>query len=228
MYLKPRKSRRRPGSVRAVLTGVCAATALGLTGCSGGGGTADAGSAATPIATKAGATADKATVSVSTPAAKPSPTAPSGAGSGGAKSPTAVPAASKPASSPATSSPGGGGGGSDCDHKMPISPDEIAVYRYTPEGGSLSLIVRHGNWGCGTPDSDGAPFETVGKETYIPMDQAADITVTNPIVESTENQPIGVQEFLDWLEANPDSGLVFTYHLGDDGAIDRLDEVFTP
>ena len=111
---------------------------------------------------------------------------------------------------------------------MPISPDEIAVYRYTPEGGSLSLIVKHGNWGCGTPDSDGAPFETVGKETYIPMDQAAAITVTTPIVESTTNQPIGVQEFLDWLEAHPNAGLVFTYHLGDNGAIDRLDEVFTP
>ncbi|MGW1274356.1 hypothetical protein ACWD5A_37880, partial [Streptomyces sp. NPDC002491] len=138
------------------------------------------------------------------------------------------PPAPKPPVSPATSSPGKGSGDDGCDHKMPISPDEIAVYRYTPEGGSLSLIVRHGNWGCGTPDSDGAPFETVGKETFIPMDQAADITVTNPIVESTENQPIGVQEFLDWLEANPNSGLVFTYHVGADGAIDRLDEVFTP
>jgi hypothetical protein len=111
---------------------------------------------------------------------------------------------------------------------MPISPDEIAVYRYTPEGGSLSLIFRHGNWGCGTPDSDGAPFETVGKETYLPMDQAAYVTVTDPIVASTENQPIGVQEFLDWLEAHPDSGLVFRYHLGKDGAIDRLEQVFTP
>ncbi|MCL7430267.1 hypothetical protein [Streptomyces sp. YS415] len=111
---------------------------------------------------------------------------------------------------------------------MPISPDEIAVYRYTPEGGSLSLIIRHGNWGCGTPDSDGAPFEAVGKETYLPMDQAAYVTVTDPIVASTENQPIGVQDFLDWLEAHPDSGLVFRYHLGTDGAIDRLEQVFTP
>ncbi|MFI1507807.1 hypothetical protein [Streptomyces sp. NPDC020597] len=226
MHLKPRKSRRRPGSARAVLTGVCAAAALGLSACSGGGGTADAGSAPAPSATTAGDTADKATASAGAgaPAAKPATTASSGAG-GDVKSPTAVPPAPKPPVSPAASSPGGDDG---CDHKMPISPDEVAVYRYTPEGGSLSLIVRHGNWGCGTPDSDGAPFETVGKETYIPMDQAADITVTNPIVESTENQPIGVQEFLDWLEAHPDSGLVFTYHLGDDGAIDRLDEVFTP
>ncbi|MGQ4366073.1 hypothetical protein [Streptomyces sp. SAS_272] len=230
MHLTPRKSRRRPGSVRAVLMGVCAAAALGLTGCSGGGGTADAGSDPTPGATTAGGTADKAgkaAASADTSAGKPAATGPAGAG-GGVKPPTVVPAASKPPVSPATSSSGGGDGGDDCDHKMPISPNEVAVYRYTPEGGSLSLIVRHGNWGCGTPDSDGAPFETVGKETYIPMDQAADITVTNPVVESTENQPIGVQEFLDWLEAHPDSGLVFTYHLGGDGAIDRLDEVFTP
>ncbi len=107
-------------------------------------------------------------------------------------------------------------------------PDEIAVYRYTPEGGSLSLIVKYGNWGCAPEDSDGAPFVTVGKETYLPMDQAAYITVTNPIVTSTENQQIGTQDFLDWIEAHPNSGLVFTYHLGDDGAIDRLEEVFTP
>ncbi|MDQ0681423.1 hypothetical protein QFZ56_000386 [Streptomyces achromogenes] len=227
MHLAPRKSRRRPGPVRAVVMGVCAVAALGLTGCSDGGGTADAGSDPTPSATTAGGAADKATASPGTAAGKPAATASSGAG-GGVKSPAVVPAAPKPPASPASGSPAGSGDGDDCDHKMPISPDEIAVYRYTPEGGSLSLIVRHGNWGCGTPDSDGAPFETVGKETYIPMDQAADITVTNPIVESTENQPIGVQEFLDWLETHPDSGLVFTYHLGDDGAIDRLDEVFTP
>ncbi|MFE6365822.1 hypothetical protein ACFVP3_38320 [Streptomyces sp. NPDC057806] len=78
-----------------------------------------------------------------------------------------------------TASKDAGAEADGCDHKMPISPDEIAVYRYTPEGGSLSLIIRHGNWGCGTPDSDGAPFETVGKETYLPMDQAAYVTVTD-------------------------------------------------
>ncbi|MCF4136384.1 hypothetical protein L1856_05095 [Streptomyces sp. Tue 6430] len=128
----------------------------------------------------------------------------------------------------ATASAGAGGEDDGCDHTMPISPDEIAVYRYTPEGGSLSLIVRYGNWGCGTPDSDGAPFETVGKETYLPMNQAAYVTVTNPVVASTENQRIGVQEFLDWLEAHPDSGLVFRYQLGADGAVDRLEQVFTP
>ncbi|MER7759755.1 hypothetical protein [Streptomyces sp. NPDC097619] len=150
----------------------------------------------------------------------------SGGGSGSASKPS-KPAAPSKAPAPAPEKPGKQDP-PDCDHKMPISPDEIAVYRYTPEGGFLSLIVKHGNWGCGTPDSDGAPFETVGKETFIPMDQAAAVTVTDPIVASTENQKIGVQEFLDWLEAHPNSGLVFRYHLGSDGAIDTLDQVFTP
>ncbi|MFD9318914.1 hypothetical protein ACFWDQ_14650 [Streptomyces sp. NPDC060053] len=231
MNLTPRKSRRRPGAVRAVVLGVCAAGALSLTGCSGDDGTAGAGSGAKPSATTASGTSAKPGADADTTGKKPGAEPSAGAG-GGVKSPSVVPIASKAPAPPATASAGaegdGGADGDDCDHKMPISPDEVAVYRYTPEGGSLSLIVKHGNWGCGSPDSDGAPFETVGKETYIPMDQAAYVTVTNPIVESTENQPLGVQEFLDWLEAHPNSGLVFTYHLGGDGAIDRLDEVFTP
>ncbi|TQJ46405.1 hypothetical protein [Streptomyces sp. SLBN-115] len=223
----PRKSRRRPGAVRAVVLGVCAAGALSLTGCSGDGGTAGAGSEAKPSATTAIGTGAKTGADADTTGKKPGTAASTGAGSG-VKSPSVVPVASKPPAPTATKSAGAEGDADDCDHKMPISPDEIAVYRYTPEGGSLSLIVKYGNWGCGSPDSDGAPFETVGEETYIPMDQAAYVTVTNPIVESTENQPIGVQEFLDWLEAHPNSGLVFTYHLDSSGAIDRLDEVFTP
>ncbi|MFM9695890.1 hypothetical protein [Streptomyces europaeiscabiei] len=226
MNVTPRKSRRRPGAVKAAVLGVCAAGALGLTGCSGDGGTgADSDAKSTASATSA--SADKTGAPADTTGKKPDAKASTDPGSG-SKTPGGVPAASKSPTPTATPSAGAGGEADDCDHKMPISPDEIAVYRYTPEGGFLSLIVKHGNWGCGTPDSDGAPFETVGKETFIPMDQAADITVTTPIVESTENQPIGVQEFLDWLEAHPNSGLVFTYHLGSDGTIDRLDEVFTP
>ncbi|MER6158278.1 hypothetical protein ABT147_22420 [Streptomyces sp. NPDC001868] len=232
----PRKSRRRPGAVTAAVLGVCAVGALGLTGCSGDGGTGSADGDTTPTATATSGTDDKTGSQADTTAKKPGAKASTSA-SGEGEAPGGVPVTSKPSAPTATAakadgggdgSDGSDGGADDCDHKMPISPDEIAVYRYTPEGGSLSLIVKHGNWGCGTPDSDGAPFETVGKETYIPLDQAADITVTTPIVESTENQPIGVQEFLDWLEAHPNSGLVFTYHLGSDGAIDRLDEVFTP
>ncbi|MFF3204016.1 hypothetical protein [Streptomyces sp. NPDC002962] len=227
MNHSPRKSRRRPGAVRAVVLGLCAVSALGLTGCSGDGDTAGAASDAKPSGTTAIGTGAKTGASATTTDKKPGTAASTGAGSG-VKSPSVVPVASKPAAPTATGSTGADGDADDCDHKMPISPDEIAVYRYTPEGGSLGLIVKYGNWGCGSPDSDGAPFETVGKETYIPMDQAAHVTVTNPIVESTENQPIGVQEFLDWLEAHPNSGLVFTYHLDGSGAIDQLDEVFTP
>ncbi|MFF8926234.1 hypothetical protein ACF1AO_03125 [Streptomyces longwoodensis] len=232
MNVTPKKSRRRPGAVRAAALAACAVGALVLTGCNGddvAGAGVDAGTTASP--TKAGGAGTGPTGAAGTggkgaataaASKKPADGATSGSGGGGA--------AKSPASSPTASPIAAGSGGDDdgCDHKMPISPDEVAVYRYTPEGGSLSLIVKHGNWGCGSPDSDGPPFETVGKETFIPMDQAAYVTVTNPIVESTENQHIGVQEFLDWLEANPNSGLVFKYHLGADGAIDRLDEVFTP
>ncbi|WP_043218317.1 lipoprotein [Streptomyces sp. 351MFTsu5.1] len=222
MNVTSKKNRRRPMAVGATVLGACMAGALLLTGCNGKEATTSSVAGTNP--TKAAATGGKETA---TSAASKAPLATASAGSiSAAKSPGAVPAASK--SPVATASPAGGTDDDGCDHKMPISPDEVAVYRYTPEGGSLSLIVKYGNWGCGSPDSDGAPFETVGKETFIPMDQAADVTVTNPIVESTENQHIGVQEFLDWLEAHPNSGLVFTYHLGADGAIDRLDEVFTP
>ncbi|MEV3973504.1 hypothetical protein AB0K68_36135 [Streptomyces sp. NPDC050698] len=217
--------RYRPIAFRTLTLGACVAGLVALTGCSpdspSAGGTAT--SAVTSSPTKGEQGTDGTASPQALPADKVSPSA------GGKVSPPAVPAGAPAASaSGSTASAGTGGGDDGCDHKMPISPDEIAVYRYTPEGGSLSLIIRHGNWGCGTPDSDGAPFETVGKETYLPMDQAAYVTVTDPIVASTENQPIGVQEFLDWLEAHPDSGLVFRYHLGADGAIDRLEQVFTP
>ncbi|WP_406840772.1 hypothetical protein ACICHK_39530 [Streptomyces sp. AHU1] len=227
MNVTSRKSRRRPGVVRVAVLGACVVGALALTGCNGDDVTGShVGTSTSP--TKAGSTGDGTGTGngTGTGAASKKPTATPSSGSGSAaESAGAAPAAS---SSPIAAGSGAGGADDGCDHKMPISPDEVAVYRYTPEGGSLSLIVKHGNWGCGSPDSDGAPFETVGKETFIPMDQAAYVTVTNPIVESTENQHIGVQEFLDWLEAHPNSGLVFTYHLGADGAIDRLDEVFTP
>ncbi|MDX3645861.1 hypothetical protein [Streptomyces sp. MB09-02B] len=235
MNATPRKTRQRPGAVRAVLLGVCVAGALGLSGCSGDGGAEAADGDAKASATATGDVLDEDGGKNGGTAGTPDAKASAGADDDAGKSGAAPDSPSEPPASKGTGSTNSGGGdgsggdaGDDCDHKMPISPDEIAVYRYTPEGGSLSLIVKHGNWGCGTPDSDGAPFETVGKETYLPLDQAANITVTTPIVESTTNQPIGVQEFLDWLEAHPDSGLVFTYHLGDDGAIDRLDEVFTP
>ncbi|MFF7445689.1 MULTISPECIES: hypothetical protein [unclassified Streptomyces] len=213
--------RRRRIAFRTLALSAWAAGVLALTACSPTSVDADS---TTPAVTPSPAKGEKSAEATASASAEALP-----AGKVSA-SPDSKASASSPAVSPTGSPVAAGSGGEDdgCDHKMPISPDEIAVYRYTPEGGALSLIFRHGNWGCGTPDSDGAPFETVGKETYLPMDQAAYITVTNPIVESTENQPIGVQEFLDWLEAHPDSGLVFQYHLGADGAIDRLEQVFTP
>ncbi|MFF4563824.1 hypothetical protein [Streptomyces sp. NPDC001435] len=221
--------RRRPRALRPTAASVCAAAALALalSGCAG-----HDGASATPSAAASNTAADAgggATAAGAKPAAKSS-AGTSGKGTATGAAPAATPSASGSGSS-ATGTPiaaGSGGKDDGCDHKMPISPDEIAVYRYTPEGGSLSLIVKHGNWGCPTADSDGAPFVTVGKETYLPMDQAAYVTATNPIVESTENQRIGVQEFLDWIEAHPNSGLVFKYHRGDNGAIDSLEEVFTP
>ncbi|MEU6069659.1 MULTISPECIES: hypothetical protein [Streptomyces] len=219
--------RRRPTALRPTAAGMCAAAVLALTlsGCSG-----HDGGSATPSAEPSSAAADAsggATAASAKPAAKPA--AKSSAGTGGGSTATgATPAASASSATGTPAAAGSGGKDDGCDHKMPISPDEIAVYRYTPEGGSLSLIVKHGNWGCPTADSDGAPFVTVGKETYLPMDQAAYVTATNPIVESSENQRIGVQELLDWLEAHPNSGLVFKYHLGGNGAIDSLEEVFTP
>ncbi|MGW7202657.1 hypothetical protein [Streptomyces sp. NPDC054837] len=216
--------RRRQTAFRTLALTAWAAGVLALTACSPTSSDAEGTAAAATSSPAKGENSAEATASAKAlPAGKVS-ASPDG------KVPSPPASATSPKASAAGSPAAAGTGGEDdgCDHKMPISPDEIAVYRYTPEGGSLSLIIRHGNWGCGTPDSDGAPFETVGKETYLPLDQAAYITVTNPIVASTENQPIGVQEFLDWLEAHPDSGLVFQYHLGADGAIDHLEQIFTP
>ncbi|MFF9841384.1 hypothetical protein [Streptomyces sp. NPDC013740] len=89
-------------------------------------------------------------------------------------------------------------------------------------------MLRNGAWGCGAADSDGGPFVVSGEESRWAMDQAAYVLATDPIVASTENQRIGVQELIDWVKAHPDSGLVFRYERGDDGAIHRLDQVFVP
>ncbi|MFF9278991.1 superantigen-like protein SSL4 [Streptomyces griseosporeus] len=225
MTTSAKSDRHRPGTLlrTTVISATTALLAVLLTACNGDGtSTAASANGTTPAATAAGSETGTASPTAGAkPAAKPG-----GTGGGASPSTAAKPVASTPAPGKPLASATAADDG--CDHKMPISPDEVAVYRYTPEGGFLSLIVKLGNWGCAPKDSDGAPFETVGKETYMPMDQAAYITVTNPIVAGTENQHIGVQEFLDWLEAHPDSGLVFKYHLGADGAIDRLDEEFTP
>ncbi|MBT2450114.1 hypothetical protein J7F03_24165 [Streptomyces sp. ISL-43] len=146
--------------------------------------------------------------------------------------PAPSPAPSKSAQKPAPSATPAGKAktpapGSTCDHKMPISPDEIAVNRYTPEGGVHSLIVKHGNWGCAAPGADAAPFETVGKETFLNIAEDAKITAVTPVIASTVSQPITLQQLIDWLIAHPDQGRVFRYHLDGTGVIDSLDQQYT-
>ncbi|WP_404953157.1 hypothetical protein [Streptomyces sp. 147326] len=202
------RSRRRARG-RAGLTALAVCGMLTLTACQGaddagssGAGPSGSSATATP---SAGSSATAATPSVSKSPAKATATATS------AKKPTSA----APASS------------ATCDHKMPIAPDLIAVRRYTPEGAAHHLIVHHGNWGC-TPDGGGTYFEPVGKETFLPLADNADITATAPVVEGSAPEKISVQQLVDWVVAHPDSGLPFRYHLGADGAIDTLDEVYLP
>lgn len=213
-------SRLRPKH-RAVRAAVLL-TALGtatLTGCGG----SDKDTAAQDKPATAAAPSVGHSAATTAPPSTPPPTAKGG---------TTKPAAPAPVSAPVSASvltPAADSGATPgCDHKMPISPDEVAVYRYTTEGGSLSLTVKAGAWGCPDPDTDGPPFVTTGKEYALPLDQAAYVTATNPITESSKNQHIGVQELLDWLDAHPDSGLVFKYHAGAGGTVDDLEQEFTP
>lgn len=213
-------SRLRP-RYRAVRTAVLLA-ALGTATLAGCAGSAKDNAAQDKPATAAASSADSSTAST-VPSSTPSPTA-----KGGTAKPVAPASVSAAAAASASKPAADSGAKPGCDHKMPISPDEVAVYRYTTEGGSLSLIVKAGVWGCPDPDTDGPPFETTGKEYALPLDQAAYVTATNPITESTENQHIGVQELLDWLDAHPNSGLVFKYHAVASGTVDKLEQEFTP
>lgn len=162
-----------------------------------------------------------------------------GAATPAAKTPAEAPA-TKPATKPATPTkpkpkPTAGAPGAECVTAPPVpedyDPDEFALYRIEELDGStgkVNLVLQHGAWGCGGVDTDGGPFVVSGEESRWALDQAAYVTVTDPIVTSTENQRIGVQELIDWVAAHPDSGLVFRYRTGDDGAIHRLEQVFTP
>ncbi|WP_328405198.1 hypothetical protein OHS70_37755 [Streptomyces sp. NBC_00390] len=202
----------------AVIALAAVALAAVLTGCQ------EDGSAAGAETPSVGTTA-VATPGGSTPAGKPG-TKPTGtpAGKPGTK-PTGTPAGSAAPSEPATK----------CASEPPApddyDPDEIALYRIEELDGStgkVNLVLQHGAWGCPEKDTDGAPFVVSGEESRWALDQAAYVTATTPIVHSTENQRIGVQELIDWIDAHPDSGLVFKYETGDDGAIHRLEQVFTP
>lgn len=211
-----RDSRRLRGQAALVALALCGA--LALTGCNGDdgdggdGGPGPGASGANPASSPAAgqtATSSPSAPTAATPSKSPQRPAPS--------APTATPAGA--AKTPAT--------GSACDHKMPISPDEIAVYRYTPEGGAHSLILKHGNWGCAAPGADAAPFEAVGKETFLNIAEDAKITAVTPVVASTVSQPITLQQLIDWLIAHPDQGRVFRYHLDAEGVIDALDQQYT-
>ncbi|MFF7970418.1 hypothetical protein [Streptomyces sp. NPDC007905] len=153
-----------------------------------------------------------------------------GASASGGATATASPAskATGPAGTTATPAAGCVSEAPDPDH---VDPDEFAVYRVEELDGStgkVNLVIRHGAWGCPGKDSDGAPFVVTGEDSRWALDQAAYVTATNPVTDSSESRRIGVEELIDWIEAHPDSGLVFRYETGDDGSIDRLEQVYTP
>ncbi|MET9960666.1 hypothetical protein ABZ128_16725 [Streptomyces sp. NPDC006326] len=191
------------GPKAAALAALALCATLALTGCNGDTDTGAAGPAPG-----------------GTPGATPAlPSAPVG---GGLPSPSKPAAKATPAASAtAPGKPKPSAPGPACASKMPISPNEIAVYRYTPEGGFASLIVRHGHWGCPGPGG-AAHFETVGEETFIPIADDAKITALKPIVASSVSKPITLHELTEWIIAHPDSGLVFHYNVRKSGEIETL------
>ncbi|MCX4777635.1 hypothetical protein [Streptomyces sp. NBC_01264] len=195
---------------QAALAALALCGTLVLTACNGDDEAGAPGALASPSAgaSVTGAASPSAPASPSSaPSKKPTPPATSSASPAGTKKPPAP--------------------GSTCDHKMPISPDEVAVHRYTPEGGVHSLIVKHGNWGCAAPGKDAAPFDTVGKETFLNIAEDAKITALTPIVASPVSKPITLQQLIDWLIAHPNQGRVFRYHLDSTGVIDWMDQQYT-
>ncbi|MFE2479566.1 hypothetical protein, partial [Streptomyces sp. NPDC059389] len=197
----PRRLRRHAAAA-LVLCG-----ALTLTACNGDGDGSDAGAAGT---------------SPGASPASPPATAPSSAAPGGAAPSASAASSKKPsptASTPAKPKPPAPGPA--CASKDAVSPNEVAVHRYTPEGGQYSLIVKHGHWGC--PVAGGAtPFVTVGEETYIPIAEDAKIGAHAPILSGSTNKPITTHELTSWLETHPNKGLVFHYSVNKAGVIDTL------
>ncbi|MFE2549605.1 hypothetical protein ACFXGI_13805 [Streptomyces sp. NPDC059355] len=195
----PRRMRRQAAAA-LVLCG-----AMTLTACNGDGG--DAGAAGT---------------SPGASPASPPATASSSAAPGGAAPSASAASSKKPsptASAPAKPKPPAPGPA--CASKDAVSPNEVAVHRYTPEGGAYSLIVKHGHWGC--PVAGGTtPFVTVGEETYIPIAEDAKIGAHAPILSGSTNKPITTHELTSWLETHPNKGLVFHYSVNKAGVIDTL------
>ncbi|KOU24266.1 hypothetical protein ADK52_14395 [Streptomyces sp. WM6372] len=165
------------------------------------------------------AAAPDAKPSAAAPASPTSTTAvpaPSKTGAAPKPSATATPAGKNPPAPAPPSAPACG-----ADHRMPVSPDTIAVHRYTPEGGMTNLIVQHGTYGCP------GRFEPSGAWTYIPISEKAKITATAPILPSeVMGKPISTSELTSWLDTHPDKGLPFRYHLNAEGVIDTLDEIY--
>ncbi|MFD8637497.1 hypothetical protein [Streptomyces sp. NPDC059533] len=156
------------------------------------------------------------TATASAPTATASATVPSKTVAAPKTSATATPAGKNPPAPAPPSAPVCGP-----DHRMPVSPDTIAVHRYTPEGGMISLIVQHGTYGCP------GRFEPSGAWTYIPISEKAKITATAPILPSeVMGKPISTSELTSWLDTHPDKGLPFRYHLDSAGVIDTLDEIY--
>ncbi|MFF2214593.1 hypothetical protein [Streptomyces antibioticus] len=206
-------------SVAVVFAGV-ALTAV-LTGCQGGDddtGSSSGGAVGSSSATPSGGAGKTPGVSPSAAPSTPSgstalPSSPASAEPVADATPSAVPCADGPPT------------------VEEVDPDEIALFRIEEIDGitdKVNLVLQHGAWGCPGKDTDGPPFVVTGEDSRWAMDQGAYVTAVTPIVESTENQRIGVQELIDWVDAHPDSGLVFRYTVGADGAIHRLEQVFTP
>ncbi|RSS79286.1 hypothetical protein [Streptomyces sp. WAC06614] len=230
---------------RRGIVGVAVAAVVlggGVTGCGGGAG-AGAGTAAgaTPPATAtASATSTASAPATAAATAMPSDTSAAAGPAGGASAqPPAGGAGVKPAPGPSSkpdapkaAAPKSGGG---CVTAVPgpgaYDPDEIALYRTeTPPGspGTVTLVVQHGAWACSRA-GDGAPFVTSGEEVRRALAADAQITAAGPVLTAGgSSKPITVQELVGWMAAHPDSGLVFTYRTGDDGAIHRLDQVYLP
>ncbi|GHI05309.1 hypothetical protein AQI88_23265 [Streptomyces cellostaticus] len=211
----------------AVIALTAVALAAVLTGCQGNGSAAGADSTPSAAATASSAPDTSGGKGGATASAGATATAAPGTAGGG--TPTAKPA-SKTTTPAKTTAPAAG-----CATKAPdpdhVDPDEIAVYRVEELPGStgkINLVIQHGAWGCPGKDSDGTPFVVTGEDSRWALDQAAYVTATNPITSSSKNQRIGVQELIDWIKAHPDSGLVFKYATGDDGAIHSLEQVYTP
>lgn len=223
-------NRLRP--VVGALVAAATLTAV-LTGCEKGGSAAGETAASAGAGKSAGTTAGPTAGASAEPAGSVGTGTPTGTPTGTAAG--AVKAKPSSATTTAPAAPAAPAASASCADAPPTpddyDPDEFALFRIEElpaDTGKVNLVIQHGAWGCPDEDTDGAPFVVSGEDSRWALDQAAYVTAVTPITDSTENRRIGVQELIDWVDAHPDSGLVFRYETGDDGAIHRLEQVFTP